>query len=62
MEKDLKKAVREGYAKIAEQGRSCCGPVSSCCGSADTAQEISRNIGYSDGEIASVPDGSVIRL
>jgi len=62
MEKDLKKAVREGYARIAEQGSSCCGPVSSCCGSADTAQEISRNIGYSDGEITSVPDGANLGL
>jgi arsenite methyltransferase len=31
MEKDIKKAVREGYARIAEQASSCCGPVSSCC-------------------------------
>lgn len=62
MEKGLKKAVREGYARVAEQGNSCCGLVSSCCGSADTAQEISRNIGYSDGEIASVPEGANLGL
>jgi len=62
MGKDLKKAVREGYARIAKQGSSCCGPESLCCGSADIAQEISRNIGYSDGEIASVPDGANLGL
>ncbi len=29
--KQIKKVVRERYAKIAEQDSSCCGPVSSCC-------------------------------
>lgn len=62
MKKDLKKAVREGYARIAKQGISCCGPANSCCGSADTAQEINRNIGYSGDEIASVPDGANLGL
>jgi len=62
MEKDLKKAVREGYARIAEQGSSCCGPASSCCGNIATAQEISRNIGYSNDELAAVPDGANLGL
>ena len=46
--KEIKKAVREGYARIAEQGSNCCGPAGSCCGNIATAQEISRNIGYSN--------------
>ncbi|HUU64658.1 MAG TPA: arsenite methyltransferase, partial [Dehalococcoidales bacterium] len=63
MKKDVKKAVRESYARIAEQGSSCCcGPSSSCCGSADAVQEISRGIGYSDEELAAVPDGANLGL
>jgi len=63
MKKDVKKAVRESYARIAEEGSSCCcGPSSSCCGSTDAIQEISRGIGYSDDELAAVPDGANLGL
>jgi SAM-dependent methyltransferase len=63
MEKDVKKAVRESYARIAEQGSSCCcGPSSSCCGGTDTLKEISRGIGYSDDELSAVPDGANLGL
>ena len=63
MEKDVKKAVRESYARIAEQGSSCCGgPSSSCCGNTDTLKEISRDMGYSDDELAIVPDGANLGL
>ena len=63
MGEDIKKKVRESYARIAEQGSSCCcGPSSSCCGSTDTLQEISRGIGYSDEEIATVPNGANLGL
>lgn len=63
MEKDVKKAVRESYTRIAEQGTNCCcGPSSSCCGDTDTVKEISRGIGYSDDELAAVPDGANLGL
>ena len=62
-EKKIKKIVREGYGKIAEQGSTCCGPVnSSCCGNLTSANEISKNIGYTDTEITAVPDGSNLGL
>jgi SAM-dependent methyltransferase len=61
-QKDIKKIVKEGYAKIAVQGGSCCGPASSCCGSADLTQGISRKIGYSEEEIKGVPEGSNLGL
>ena len=56
-EREIKKAVREGYAKIAKRERSCCTPASPCCGGADLAQDISKAIGYSDEEMTSVPEG-----
>ena len=61
-DEDLKKAVRQGYGQIAQEKQcSCCGP-SSCWGGTDVAEEVSRKIGYSDGEIASVPDGANLGL
>jgi len=56
-ESEVKKAVRESYAKIATQGSSCCAPQSSCCGSTNAVQDISRKIGYTEEELSSVPEG-----
>jgi SAM-dependent methyltransferase len=61
-QKDIKEIVKEGYAKIAVQGGSCCGPASSCCGSADLAQDISSKIGYSEEELKSAPEGANLGL
>jgi len=59
---EIKKVVREGYAKIAKQNRSCCVPVNSCCGSTDLAQDISKKIGYRDEELRAVPEGANLGL
>jgi arsenite methyltransferase len=59
---EIKKAVREGYAKIAKQGSPCCAPANSCCGGADLAQKITKNIGYSEEEIKTVPEGANLGL
>jgi arsenite methyltransferase len=63
-EEQIKQIVREGYAEIARQGSSCCGPKSTCCGSGNsqTAQGMSRKIGYSEDDLKSVPDGSNLGL
>ncbi len=62
-EEETKKVVREGYAKIAKQGGSCCSPASSCCGSTtDLTQDISKKIGYTEEELTSVPDGANLGL
>ena len=60
-DEEIRKAVREGYAGIAKKKGSCCAPVSSCCGST-TAQAISKVIGYSNEEMASVPEGANLGL
>lgn len=57
---DIKKHVRSGYAKIANKGSSCCSGTS-CCNSADV-DKISKNIGYTSTDIASVPDGANLGL
>lgn len=56
---DIKKRVKEGYGKIAISGTSCC-PSSSCCG--NSAEVISKNVGYTEKEITAVPEGSNLGL
>jgi SAM-dependent methyltransferase len=62
----IKEMVRARYGGIAEAAgdASCCAPASSCCG--DTAPGTptvkSRQMGYSDTELAAVPDGANLGL
>ncbi len=60
--KEIKKVVREGYARIAKQDSSCCLPVDSCCESTDLAQDISKSIGYTEEELKAVPEGANLGL
>jgi arsenite methyltransferase len=62
-EKEAKRVVRDAYAKVAKRGISIpLNPVKSCCGSADITQDISRAVGYSEEELASVPEGANLGL
>ncbi len=58
-DQELKMAVREGYARVARQGKSCCS--SSCCGTSKP-EDISRKIGYTEEEMQAVPSGSNLGL
>jgi arsenite methyltransferase len=59
---EIKKVVREGFASIARQNRSCCSTENSCCGSTNTIADISKKIGYSDEELVAVPEGANLGL
>ena len=61
-EEKLKEIVREGYAKIAKKKGSCCGSTISCCDSTNLSEKISRNIGYGEEELGSVPGGANLGL
>ena len=61
-EHEIRKIVRKSYAKVVEEGCGCCGPNSSCCGGATTAEQISGKIGYSAEEMGAVPDGANLGL
>jgi SAM-dependent methyltransferase len=61
-EHELRKIVRKNYAKVVEEGCGCCGPNSSCCSGAVTAEQISGKIGYSAEEMGAVPDGANLGL
>ena len=59
-DKEVKRTVKKAYAKVATQNKSGC--CCSCgCGSQDDqgATQISKSIGYSDGEINSVPEANL---
>jgi arsenite methyltransferase len=66
---EVTKKVRSRYADVAKQSSSCCsgGSVSQsslCCGSSSsiTARDLSKNIGYSDADMDSVPEGANLGL
>jgi hypothetical protein len=62
----IKEMVRARYGGIAEAAgdASCCAPTSSCCGATapGTPADKSRQMGYSDAELAAVPDGANLGL
>jgi SAM-dependent methyltransferase len=61
-EKETRKIVREGYAKIAKDEASCCGPVSTTCACGDVTGIISKEVGYSDEDLKNVPEGANLGL
>ena len=63
---DVRDKVREGYGKIAIGGGGCCGPKKaadggSCCG-ASQPDELAKELGYSEGELAALPEGANMGL
>lgn len=61
---DLRQAVRETYAAVAEGEASSCGcSTSSCCGTAaDLTAAGAAAIGYSEQEVSAVPKGADMGL
>ncbi|HEY5765509.1 MAG TPA: arsenite methyltransferase [Candidatus Deferrimicrobiaceae bacterium] len=59
--REIRKSVRERYAGIAKGGPSCCGPSPACAGES-LAEKVSRQVGYSEKETGSVPEGANLGL
>lgn len=62
---EIRRAVRERYARAATQEKSCCGPPAQCgCGSdADvTAVDVGLAVGYTEEELARLPDDANLGL
>src|SRR5207302_3004515 len=59
-----KELVRARYGGIAEAAgdASCCAPAASCGGPAADPNSKSREMGYSEAELAAVPDGANLGL
>ena len=60
-EHEVRQAVQEGYAKVAKNAGSCCGPAKGCCGTS-APEAVSRAIGYSEEELAALPAGANLGL
>lgn len=54
MHEDIKTVVRNGYARIAKNSETCCGK--------STASDLSKKIGYSDGDLEAVPENANLGL
>ncbi|NWF35736.1 arsenite methyltransferase [Mariprofundus sp. KV] len=64
---NVRQHVRKSYAEVAEASNDggCCGVESSCCGVSDDAainRLISTRLGYSEDDLANVPDGADMGL
>ncbi len=60
-ESEVKKVVRDRYAKAVTEGTGCCEPT--CCdGSESSAETVSRSIGYSEQELATLPEEANLGL
>jgi arsenite methyltransferase len=60
---EIKEMVRRRYGAIAAESGSCCAPAApsdGCCGAAEP--EGSRRLGYSDEELAALPEGADLGL
>jgi arsenite methyltransferase len=60
----IKEMVRARYGGIAEAAReaSCCAPTTSCCGPTTDPNSKSARMGYSEAELAAVPEGANLGL
>ncbi|MEX2466491.1 MAG: arsenite methyltransferase [Gemmatimonadota bacterium] len=59
-EQEITRTVRERYARAAGGEADCCG--SSCCGGEGGTSAVSRAIGYSEADLAELPDGADLGL
>jgi SAM-dependent methyltransferase len=61
----IKEMVRARYGAVAAgSGEACCAPATSCCGPATPASagDKARRMGYSEAELAAIPDGANLGL
>ncbi|HTY23572.1 MAG TPA: methyltransferase domain-containing protein, partial [Desulfomonilaceae bacterium] len=61
-QEDIKKAVRDRYARMAKNTGLYSFPFVSCCDGKNVAEKISRGIGYSAEDLQSVPAGANLGL
>lgn len=62
-EENIRRVVRDRYAKVARSDKSCCSGASSCgSNAANVSEDISRRIGYSEEEMGAVPEGANMGL
>lgn len=61
-ESEIRKTVREGYARIAQKESPCCGSTASCCADPRMQEEVSKKLGYTEEDLRSIPEGANLGL
>lgn len=59
---EIRQSVREAYGQIAESDSSCCGTSSCCTPTAQQPQLLSLQLGYSEQDLITVPEGANLGL
>lgn len=59
---DIRKSIQDGYSEVARRASSCCGPTNTCCGGGEESADQARLIGYSDEELAAIPEDANLGL
>jgi ubiquinone/menaquinone biosynthesis C-methylase UbiE len=57
---EVTRAVRDRYARVATESASCCEPT--CCADVGTPTEVSRSIGYTEEQLAGLPEDANLGL
>ena len=57
---EVKRAVRDRYARVATDATGCCEPT--CCGDGASAEEMSRTLGYTAEQLAALPPDANLGL
>jgi SAM-dependent methyltransferase len=57
---DIRRSVRDNYAQVAVKSGSCCGPSSCCRPGAEREQSL--RLGYSEEDLAALPEGANLGL
>ena len=53
--------IQDAYGRIASIGSGCCDPRSGCCGGGRVV-EVAQGVGYSEAELATLPEGANLGL
>jgi ubiquinone/menaquinone biosynthesis C-methylase UbiE len=61
-ESEIRKNVREGYARIARKEGVCCESTASCCAGSHREAEVSKKLGYTEEDLRSIPEGANLGL
>ena len=61
-EENIKKEVRKRYSKVAKTSGSCCASSINCCSAPPSNKQVSKMVGYSEEEMAVVPEGANLGL
>lgn len=63
---EIREAVRENYSRVAENNANNCGcstnDENSCCAPAESFYQVSAQLGYSDNELQTIPEGANLGL